>query len=224
VGKPQEVTLCWPRGLFFWRPKAVYAKGYILEEKRHGKWTFWYKNGEKQLEGEYVRDKKTGLWVKWNQNGMRATEGEFLYGKMHGKWTDWHGNGKKALESHWVMGKRDGEWKYWNAEGSLEKTIGYDQNVEEDKGYSIHTDLETKQLIRDIQKRGVHGTWESLVGRSVAKLVKPWHVACWTLVFIPLLGFIKDKTPWRSVMLAAVLAFLVTGLFAWSLESKPRNK
>lgn len=222
--KPQEVTLYWPQGLFFWKPKAVYAKGYMSGEKRHGKWTYWYKNGEKQLEGEYVRDKKTGLWVKWHQNGAKATEGDFLYGKMHGKWTDWHGNGEKALESHWVMGKRDGEWKYWSARGSLEKTIRYDQRVEEEKGYSIHTDLETQQLIQNIQKRRLYGTWENLVGRSVAKLVKPWHIACWALIFIPLLGLIKDKTPWRSAMLAAALAFLLTGLVAWSLERKSRNK
>lgn len=196
----------------------------MLEENRHGQWTFWYKNGQKQLEGEYVRGKKTGLWVKWNHNGTKATEGGFLYGKMHGKWTDWYGTGKKAFESHWVMGKRDGEWRYWSAEGSLEKIIKYDHHVEQDKGYSIHTDLETKQLIRDIQRRRVHRSWESLVGRSVANLIKPWHIACWTLIFIPLLHFIKDKTPWRSAMLAAVVAFVLTGLVAWSLERKPRNK
>jgi hypothetical protein len=224
VEKPREVILYWPRGLVFWQSKAVYAKGSMLEGQRHGPWTFWYKQGGKQLAGEYVRGKKTGLWVRWNPNGSRATEGEFLYGKMHGKWTDWHGNGNKALQSHWVMGKRDGQWTYWNAEGTLEKTVMYDHHVEEDKGYSIYTDLETKQLIRDIQKRHVHGTWERLVGRSVAKFVKPWHVSCWALIFIPLLAFIKDKAPWQRAILAAVLAFVVTGLVAWCLESRSRHK
>ena len=220
----EEVTLYWPKGLFFWGPKVVYAKGFMLGEKRHGRWTFWDKNGERQLEGEYVRDKKVGLWIKWNQNGIKTTEGEFLHGKMHGRWIDWHNNGKKALESHWIMGKRDGEWKYWNTQESLEKIIQYDQTIEEDKGYSIYTDLETKQLIRDIQKHRLHGVWERLVGKSVAKFVKPWHVACWMLLFVPLLGLIKDKTPWRSAILAALLAFLFTGFLAWSLESKTRNR
>jgi len=195
----------------------------MLGKKRNGKWVYWYKNGKKQLEGEFLRNKKTGLWIKWYENGMKATEGEFLYGKMHGKWTDWHDNGKKALESYWVMGKKDGEWTYLSIDGSLEKTVRYDHELEEDLEYSILTDLETKQLIRDIQKRGVHRTWESLVGRSVANFVKPWHVGCWTLIFIPLLGLIKDKTPWRSAMVAAVLAFLITGLLAWTLERKHRK-
>jgi antitoxin component YwqK of YwqJK toxin-antitoxin module len=196
----------------------------MLGDKRHGRWTFWYANGVKQLEGDYEEDKKAGLWVKWHVGGTKASEGGFLDGKMHGKWTDWHVNGKKGLESYWVMGKRDGQWKHWNAEGALEKTMSYDNQVEEDKGYSIHTDLETKQLIRDIQRRGVHRTWENLVGRSVARLVKPWHIACWTLIFIPILGLIKDKTPWRSAALAAVLAFLLTGLLAWGFEGKRRYK
>jgi hypothetical protein len=222
VGEPEKVTLYWPRGLFFWRPKAVYAKGCLLEGNRHGKWIYWYKNGVKQLEGEYLGDKKTGSWVKWYENGIKATEGEFLYGKMHGKWTDWHGNGKKALESYWVLGKRDGQWKSWNGDGTLKKTLTYDQKFEEDKGYSIHTDLETKEIIRDIQRRTVHGTWEGLVGKTVANFVKPWHLGCWTLLFIPFFAFVKTKTPWRSAAMAAILAFLVTSLLAWG-EKKGRN-
>jgi hypothetical protein len=219
VRKAEKITLYWPKGFLFWRPKAVYAEGRMLGGKRSGKWIYWYKNGEKQLEGEYVGSKKTGTWVKWNENGTSITEGEFLYGKMHGKWTDWHGNGQKALESHWVMGKRDGTWKYWSVEGTLEKTVSYDQNSENDKGYSIHTDLEIKQRIREIQKRNLHGTWENLVGKSAANLVNPWHIGCWVLIFVPLFGLVKSKTPWRSLAIAAVLAFLITSILAWAFDT-----
>ncbi|MBE9580323.1 MAG: hypothetical protein IMF18_01740 [Proteobacteria bacterium] len=181
---------------------------------------FWYKNGQKQLEGEYTKEKKTGIWMKWTENGARITEGEFLYGKMHGKWTDWHSSGQKALESHWVIGKRDGTWTYWRVDGSLEKREHYDHNIEQDKGYSIHTDLEAKELVREIQRGSLRRSWERLVGRSVAGLVKPWHIACWILIFVPALSLMKGKTPWRSAAMAGILAFIVTSLLAWSLERR----
>jgi hypothetical protein len=220
VSDPEKVTRYWPQGFFFWRPKVVYAEGYQLKGIPNGKWIYRYQSGQKQLEGEYLSGKKTGVWIKWYPNGVKATEGEFLYGKMHGKWTDYHSNGQKALESHWVMGKRDGKWTSWNAEGALGKPLEYDHNREEDKGYSLHTDLETKQIVRDIQRKKVQKTWENLVGRSVAQLIKPWHVACWTIIFIPLFGFLKMKTPWRGLALAAVLAFLITSLLSWSLDKR----
>jgi hypothetical protein len=187
--------------------------------KRSGEWVYWYKDGKKQLQGKYAGGKKTGRWVKWNQNGTKVTEGEFLYGKMHGKWTDWHGNGQKALESHWIMGKRDGTWKYWAFDGTLEKTLSYDQNCEDDKGYTIHTDLEIKQHIRKIQKQSLYNAWEKLVGRTIANLIKPWQIGCWVVVFVPIFGSLKAKTPWRNAAIAAILAFLITTVLAWALNT-----
>ena len=223
VQTPENVTIYWPKCPFFWRPKVVYAEGSMLEGKRTGKWVYWYKNGNRQLEGEFFENKKTGTWIKWNQNGRKVTEGEFLYGKMHGIWTDWHGNGRKALESHWILGKRDGTWTYWTTDGTIEKTVNYNHNSEEDKGYSIHTDLEIKQRIREIQKRSLQGIWENLVGKSIANLVKPWHIGCWVIIFILLLAIVKSNTPWRSAAVAAALSLLITGIIAWAFSAKNQN-
>ena len=219
----EKMTLYWPKGLYFWKARAKYAEGHQLEGKRHGKWVFYYRTGQKQLEGEYIKGKKTGSWVKWSESGGKITEGEFLYGKMHGKWIDWHGNGQKALESHWFMGKRDGKWMYWAVDGSLQKTEDYDHRIEEDKGYSIHTDFEAEAIIREAHKKTVHRNWERLVGKSVASLVKPWHVACWVVTFVPSFGLIKARTPWHSAALAGIFALLVTSLLAWGLARGRRQ-
>jgi len=219
----ERIILYWPRGPRFWRPRVKYAEGHLLEGRRHGKWVFWYKGGGKQLEGQYLKGKKTGTWVKWDEKGKRISEGGFLYDKMHGTWTDWHGNGQKALQSSWVMGKKDSEWAYWAPDGSLEKREHYDHRRERDMGYSIHTDLEEKEIIRKVQMKTVHKDWERLVGKSIASLVKPWQVACWLLLFIPLFALVRAGTPWRSAAFAAILAFLVTGLLTWSCDRKKRG-
>jgi len=216
----ERIILYRPRGLAFWRPRVKYAEGYLLQGRRHGKWVFWYKGGEKQLEGQYIKGRKTGAWTKWTEKGQKISQGGFLYGKMHGTWTDWHGNGQKALQSTWVMGKRDGDWTYWAPDGTLKEREHHDHRREIDRGYSIFTDLEEEDIIRKAQMDKFHRDWQRLVGRSIASLVKPWQVACWVLLFIPLFALVKAGSPWRGAALAAILAFLVTGVLTWSCDRK----
>ncbi len=218
--EPRKVTLYWPKGLHFWWPRAKYAEGYLLDGKRHGRWVFWYRSGQKQLEGEYIKGIKTAIWVKWGEAGEKTTEGEFLYGKMNGRWIDWHKRGQKALESKWAMGKRDGKWTYWRVDGSLEKTEVYDHHFEEDRQYSIHTDLEEKEIVRKIHRENMQQHWERLVGKLVASLIKPWHLACWIVIFVPIFGLMKARTPWRGAALAGLLAILITSLLAWGFDRR----
>jgi len=223
VSKTEKITLYWPRGLFFWKPKAKYAEGNLLDGKRHGRWIFWYRSGQKQLEGEYTEEGKTGIWVKWDECGTKIVEGTFFHGKMHGRWIDWYVNGQKAQESHWYLGKRDGKWTCWNMYGIVEKVENHDHRHETERGYSIHTDLEARDIIRQVQKKMQQRNWEMLVGRLVGSLVKPWHVACWILVFVPALGLIRAKTPWRGVALAGIVAFFLTSVAAWAFNTRKRG-
>jgi len=210
MSKTETTILYWPKGLCFWKPRTKYAEGALLNGKRHGRWLFWYKNSQKQLEGEYSKGEKTGPWVKWDERGTKIVDGHFLYGKMHGKWTDWYLNGQKAQESHWYFGKRDGKWTSWNAHGTQEKVVDYDHRHEQDRGYSLHTDFEARDIVRQIQKSKQQRSWERLVGRFVASLVKPWHISCWVLVFLLAFGLMPARTPWRGLGLAAIIAFFLT--------------
>jgi hypothetical protein len=220
---PEKTTLYWPKGVFFWKPKVMYAEGFLLDGKRHGKWVFWYQSGNKQLEGEYVAGEKSGRWVKWNESGGKITEGDFLHGKMHGKWKDWYANGQPAQESHWHFGKKDGKWTRWDSGGKIDSVEEFDYHGEADQGYCIHTDLEEREIVREIQKKHLHRHWERHVGRTVASLVKPWHIGCWMLVFLVAFSLIQAKTPWRSAGLAGIIALLVTSVLAWTSESRKQK-
>ena len=109
---------------------------------------------------------------------------------------------------------------YWRVDGSVGKTEIYDHRFEEDKDYSIHTDLEEKELVRKIHREKIQRNWEGLVGKSVASLIKPWHIACWVVIFIPIFGLVRARTPWRGAALAGLLAILITSLLAWSFDRR----
>ena len=85
---------------------------------------------------------------------------------------------------------------------------------------SLHTDFEARDIVRQIQKSRQQRSWERLVGRFVAGLVKPWHVAFWILVFSLAFGLIPAKTPWRGLGLAAIIAFFLTSLAVWTFDKK----
>jgi hypothetical protein len=116
------------------------------------------------------------------------------------------------------MGKRDGKWTYWEKDGRIKTTETYDPKKENDLAYSIYTDLETKQLVRNIQTKNLHRSWARLVGKPIASVVKPWHVACWMLFFIPIFAFLEAKTQWRGAVQAALLAFVITSILSWGFK------
>lgn len=220
----EDVVLYWPKGLFFWKPKRIYARGGRQSGKREGRWVFWYRSGAKQLEGEYLNGKKHGVWTKWWETGAKWTEGVCVRGKMDGKWTEWHANGEKARESHWVMGKKDGQWTYWRPDGSLERTETYDHRLEEVQQLTVCTDLDARNMVKQIQKAAVNRNWEKMVGKPIADLVKPWHIACWVLIFVVGVGVSQGESKLRGVGLAALLAFSATFLIAWVTKDRHRRE
>jgi antitoxin component YwqK of YwqJK toxin-antitoxin module len=87
--------------------------------QRHGEWTWWHKNGQKQMEGRYVEDAPVGKFVWWYANGQKQLEGEYIEGKQQGKFVWWHENGQKQLEGVYENGTQIGKWVRWNTEGKV---------------------------------------------------------------------------------------------------------
>ena len=59
-----------------------------------------------------------GKFTRWYKNGQKKLEINFINGKRNGKYTSWFKNGQKELESNWKDGKEDGKWTHWYDDGS----------------------------------------------------------------------------------------------------------
>jgi antitoxin component YwqK of YwqJK toxin-antitoxin module len=95
--------------------------------QRHGHWTYWFKDGGKQMEGDFDQDKPTGKHVWWYSNGQKQAEGEFEGGLEVGKWTWWHVNGQKMTEGEFADGVQTGRWIRWSTAGLVEESRDYDK-------------------------------------------------------------------------------------------------
>ena len=50
-----------------------------------GKFTEWYENGQKKLEGHYETNRAEGKWTEWEENGQIIEEQYYKNGKLQ----DW---------------------------------------------------------------------------------------------------------------------------------------
>ena len=56
----------------FWNGVAtIQVVGTEGANQRHGLWTWWHKNGQKQMEGRYEADLPTGKFTWWYPNGQK---------------------------------------------------------------------------------------------------------------------------------------------------------
>jgi uncharacterized protein len=110
----------------FWNGVAsIQVTGTEGQNQRHGLWTWWHKNGQKQMEGRYEADLPIGKFTWWYANGQKQLQGEYIAGKQNGKFTWWHASGQKQLEGGYVAGQLTGKWTRWNGEGHVVEVGDY---------------------------------------------------------------------------------------------------
>ncbi len=105
----------------------MYGGETIHPSEKDGKWTEWYDNGQKKLEGFYKKYNKSGKWTEWFDNGQKKIEGPYKDNNKNEKWTEWFDNGQKESEGGYIIGVesdlygnkslRDGIWIHWNYNG-----------------------------------------------------------------------------------------------------------
>jgi antitoxin component YwqK of YwqJK toxin-antitoxin module len=110
----------------FWNGVAtIQVVGAEGVNQRHGLWTWWHKNGQKQMEGRYEADLPVGKFTWWYPNGQKQLQGEYVNGKQQGKFTWWHPTGQKQLEGAYVAGVLSGKWSRWNNDGHVVEVGDY---------------------------------------------------------------------------------------------------
>lgn len=92
-------------------------------DERHGKFTVWHSNGQKQREGEYQHAQPVGTMTWWYSNGQRQLQGNYENGQAVGSWSWWHANGQKSISGTYENGQAVGEWSWWHEDGKLAQRL-----------------------------------------------------------------------------------------------------
>jgi antitoxin component YwqK of YwqJK toxin-antitoxin module len=117
----EEVTESYPDG----SPRVVrYYEEHdgirdLVQEKA------FYPDHKLMYEGAFKDNRKHGKWTVYYKNGNRWSVGYFKDGLDDGKRTTYHENGKKNFEGKYNKGEMVGKWRFYDENGKLIKEIDY---------------------------------------------------------------------------------------------------
>ena len=101
--EPTVVTETYPNG----QKKEV---GGILNDRKEGKWGWWYASGQKRGEAIYSNGKKNGPAAYWFENGNLDRKGEFRKDRLHHEWTFWYPSSEKRSIATYLRGQFHGPY------------------------------------------------------------------------------------------------------------------
>lgn len=108
----------------YYGPGRKHWEGWYLRAKEVTRTSYeWWKGA---AETSVVRvdggDQRVGKWTWWFPNGQKQVEGVYAVGKSDLEWTWWHPNGQRWITGSYVLGRKSGVWKHWSPDGRLERT------------------------------------------------------------------------------------------------------
>ncbi len=91
--------------------------------EKHGKWTYFHKNGGVAEERNYYRGKLNGQVKAIYANGNIQQEGYFKLDVQDSVYREWFDNGKKSIEGAYSKGQPFGTWTYYYLTGETPKQL-----------------------------------------------------------------------------------------------------
>jgi len=99
-----------------------------------GKQTYWYGNGQMQLENNYNKDGiEDGRHAEWYENGQIKQEQNYKDGIEDGRYAEWYENGQKIGELNFKDGNLDGKGTVWYENGQIKSEVIWKDGKENGK-------------------------------------------------------------------------------------------
>ena len=112
------------------------GKGFYINNKKNGLWTFYYDNGQLQSAGGYFNDKAFGIWeFHETVNNIVDQDLQYTYypngqlkqdfylnktDKLNGPYTSWYENGMIYENGTYTNGAKSGTWESYDEYGNLQ--------------------------------------------------------------------------------------------------------
>jgi len=96
----------------------------------HGRWTYWYENGQKAQEICYLNNQFDGLEQEWYENAQQKTQIAWSKGQLHGVYISWYENGQKEGEINYCESKKHGCETLWYENGQMYSKGSWEKGVQ----------------------------------------------------------------------------------------------
>lgn len=90
---------------FFYSNGNPQLQGIYTNNSQDGVWMIWYPGGQRKDSVNYKRDFKQGAAAGWFENGNPKYHGNYLFSYADSSWTWYHENGKPSTKEKYESGK-----------------------------------------------------------------------------------------------------------------------
>ena len=88
-------------------------------DKSHGKWIDFYRNGQKKSETDFYDGLHHGKVIWWYEDGSKEAEFYYYRDQLHGLFTEWYKSGKLKSETNYSRGLLHGKAISWDEKGNV---------------------------------------------------------------------------------------------------------
>lgn len=134
------------------------SEGEMKKSKEHGKWTYWYENGEIQLICFYSDGLPDSLWQWFDESGNLLRIGNYKKGIEHGVWINYYKNGIVSDSGSYYESRMNGEWKYRFENGKIYQ-IGYFKRNLQDSIWKTYYENGQLSSLGEMENSNPLGLW-----------------------------------------------------------------
>lgn len=113
-----------------------------------GKFTAYYQNGNKSMEGEYDNGNLTGKVIEYYSDGKTAEDENYEMGDLQGLQKYYYTDGTIKKELNYFLDQQDGTWTYYYPSGKPEHTEAY--NLGDDFGTWVYYNEDGSEKKREV--------------------------------------------------------------------------
>ena len=109
----------------------------IRPDNKDGHFTYWYEDGEKQMECHYSDNILHGVFREWYANGQPESHQEYSNGLLEGEYISWRDDGSLKLKARYHNGVKHGNFQSYYPGGQITRNDYYENGqMIEGKCYS----------------------------------------------------------------------------------------
>ncbi|MEN8138394.1 MAG: tetratricopeptide repeat protein [Bacteroidota bacterium] len=124
---------------YYYNNNRLGGIGSKKDNKAYGNWEYYDEAGKLNAKGEYDgQEKRTGKWIWYYNNSNIKEIANYKEGKLEGSNIGYHLNGKVKYETGYSNDSLNGPYKYYNKYGALEEDKVYKKNTLEGPYNSFH--------------------------------------------------------------------------------------
>ena len=125
---------------------------YSNENTKTGKFTYYYKNGKIESQGEYKNNNRINKWIENNEDGSLRLESYYENGLAQHEWKYYYNSGELMRRTNFINGKAEGSSKGYFKNGLIKEDLNFVNDTMKGNQFTFYENGKKKRV--EIYEKG----------------------------------------------------------------------